>query len=85
MSKVKKAKDLAAKLRRDAKKLERAVGVEGQFLKIEEAIGFRDRTHRHREAKKHNLPIGSGDQAPTLDACLKIIWDKMVELSLIHI
>ena len=36
------------------------------LTEMERALGLRDSKHRHREAKKHELPMGSGDQ-PNLE------------------
>ena len=48
------------------------------FTEIERALGLRDSKHRHREAKKHELPMGSGDQ-PNLEALLAALYRRMIE------
>ena len=48
------------------------------FAEIERVLGLRDSKHRHREAKKHELPMGSGDQ-PNLENLLAALYRRMNE------
>ena len=49
------------------------------FKKIEAALGIRDRTHRHRIAKQHRLPIGTGDQVPDWETLAGEVFQRMLE------
>ena len=51
------------------------------FTQIEQALGFRDRTHRHREAAKFDLPIGSGDIVPQWSELASVLFQRLVEES----
>lgn len=51
------------------------------FGQIEQALGFRDRTHRYREAAKFDLPLGSGDQVPEWPELAGLLYQRLVEES----
>ena len=52
-----------------------------KFSDIETALGLRDRTHRHRIAKAHEIPIGSGDTAPDWPELAGMIYQRMMQYS----
>lgn len=74
-----KAQAKARELRKGAKALERAAGIEGAFVEIEEALGLRDRTHRYRTAKKYDLPMDSGDPVLAWKELSVLLFKRMVE------
>ena len=49
------------------------------YGEIEQVLGFRERNERHRAAKKHGLPIGSGDTVPTWQELSGMLWKKMLD------